>query len=66
MKRVYLVALLLIGGGLLMTRRRRPALDSGIETDEVTRASTDSFPASDPPSFTPLAGSQTNVAGGVR
>jgi hypothetical protein len=73
MNRVYVaVALLAIGGGLIAARRRRavPGSDwereSELEMDGVTLASDDSFPASDPPSFTPLAGSQTGVAGGVR
>jgi hypothetical protein len=70
MKRPYGVALLFIGAGLVIAarmRRRAGSTHDGVEAaDEVGLASDDSFPASDPPSFTPLKGSQTGVAGALR
>jgi len=73
MKRIFGAALLVAGAGLLFItakRRRNESrrVESGREREEdmVGLASDDSFPASDPPSFTPLGGSQTGVAGGLR
>jgi hypothetical protein len=71
MKRLYgAAAFLFLGAGLLVAagirRAAREAHPIDDDSDEVGLASDDSFPASDPPSFTPLKGSQTGVAGGLR
>jgi hypothetical protein len=44
--------------GVLIVRKLRSEASPRFADDQVTNASEDSFPASDPPALTPMIGSQ--------